>query len=95
MSMSVLEARFRDQPGCSVSDPFCYGRPGCREAPQKQGAAHMKTYTIAAIAGDGIGPEVIAAGVEVLTALRRARRRLRARGRALRLGLGLLPAPRA
>ena len=29
----------------------------------------MKTYTIAAIPGDGIGPEVIAAGVEVLNAL--------------------------
>jgi tartrate dehydrogenase/decarboxylase/D-malate dehydrogenase len=29
----------------------------------------MKTYRIAAIAGDGIGPEVIAAGVEVLEAL--------------------------
>src|SRR6266513_3053964 len=29
----------------------------------------MKTYTIAAIPGDGIGTEVIAAGVEVLTAI--------------------------
>src|SRR6476660_6713242 len=29
----------------------------------------MKTYTIAAIPGDGIGTEVIAAGVEVLKAL--------------------------
>ena len=29
----------------------------------------MKTYAIAAIPGDGIGTEVIAAGVEVLTAL--------------------------
>src|SRR5918999_2248146 len=31
----------------------------------------MKTYTIAAIPGDGIGAEVIGAGVEVLTALAR------------------------
>src|SRR3569833_3477409 len=30
---------------------------------------NMKTYTIAAIPGDGIGTEVIAAGVEVLKAL--------------------------
>jgi tartrate dehydrogenase/decarboxylase/D-malate dehydrogenase len=29
----------------------------------------MKTYKIAAIPGDGIGTEVIAAGVEVLNAL--------------------------
>ena len=29
----------------------------------------MKSYRIAAIPGDGIGKEVIAAGVEVLTAL--------------------------
>ena len=29
----------------------------------------MKTYAIAAIPGDGIGPEVIAAGIEVLTAI--------------------------
>ena len=29
----------------------------------------MKTYRIAAIGGDGIGPEVIEAGLEVLTAL--------------------------
>jgi tartrate dehydrogenase/decarboxylase/D-malate dehydrogenase len=29
----------------------------------------MKTYAIAAIPGDGIGPEVIAAGVEVMNAL--------------------------
>jgi tartrate dehydrogenase/decarboxylase/D-malate dehydrogenase len=32
----------------------------------------MKTYRIAAIGGDGIGPEVIAAGVEVLEALAKA-----------------------
>ncbi len=32
----------------------------------------MKTYTIAAIGGDGIGPEVIGAGVEVLKALGKA-----------------------
>jgi len=32
----------------------------------------MKTYRIAAIGGDGIGPEVIAAGVEVLQALGKA-----------------------
>ena len=31
----------------------------------------MKAYTIAAIPGDGIGTEVVAAGVEVLTALAR------------------------
>ena len=35
----------------------------------------MKTYKIAAIPGDGIGKEVIAAGIEVLDALARARRR--------------------
>ena len=32
----------------------------------------MKTYRIAAIGGDGIGPEVIEAGIEVLTALAKA-----------------------
>ena len=32
----------------------------------------MKTYKIAAIGGDGIGPEVIGAGVEVLKALGKA-----------------------
>jgi tartrate dehydrogenase/decarboxylase/D-malate dehydrogenase len=31
----------------------------------------MKTYSIAAIPGDGIGTEVIAAGIEVLQALAR------------------------
>ena len=35
----------------------------------------MKTYKIAAIPGDGIGTEVVDAGVEVLEALARARRR--------------------
>ncbi|MEO5677628.1 MAG: isocitrate/isopropylmalate family dehydrogenase, partial [Usitatibacter sp.] len=32
----------------------------------------MKTYKIAAIGGDGIGPEVIDAGIEVLAALGKA-----------------------
>ena len=32
----------------------------------------MKTYRIAAIGGDGIGPEVIEAGIEVLTSLSKA-----------------------
>ncbi len=32
----------------------------------------MKTYKIAAIGGDGIGPEVIEAGIEVLEALGKA-----------------------
>ena len=31
----------------------------------------MRTYSIAAIPADGIGPEVISAGVEVLRALER------------------------
>src|SRR5690349_11763360 len=34
--------------------------------------APMKTYRIAAIGGDGIGPEVIDAGLEVLEALGKA-----------------------
>ena len=50
----------------------------------------MKTYKIAAIPGDGIGKEVIAAGLEVLDALA-ARDGGFARRRSLRLGLGLLP----
>ena len=33
----------------------------------------MKTYNIAAIPGDGIGTEVIAAGIQVLQALARKR----------------------
>ena len=32
----------------------------------------MKNYSIAAIGGDGIGPEVIEAGIEALTALAKA-----------------------
>ena len=32
----------------------------------------MKTYDIAAIGGDGIGPEVIEAGIEALNALAKA-----------------------
>ena len=37
----------------------------------------MKTYTIAAIPGDGIGTEVVSAGVEVLQALAARRRHYR------------------
>src|SRR5688572_2092659 len=36
---------------------------------QSEGGSDMKTYAIAAIPGDGIGTEVIAAGVEALNAL--------------------------
>ena len=50
----------------------------------------MRTHRIAAIGGDGIGPEVIAAGLAGARRLRRARRRLPVRGRAFRLGIGLL-----
>ena len=49
----------------------------------------MRTYKIAAIPGDGIGTEVIAAGVEVLQASAK-RERLCRRGRSFRLGLGAL-----
>ena len=37
----------------------------------------MRTHSIAAIPADGIGPEVIAAGVRVLEALAEAQRRHR------------------
>ena len=46
----------------------------------------MRHYRIAAIPGDGIGTEVIAAGVEVLDALAQARRRLRARRSTISTG---------
>ena len=39
----------------------------------------MREYRIAAIPGDGIGIEVIAAGLKVLDVLAAARRRLQAR----------------
>ena len=54
------------------------------------GESPVRTLRIAAIPGDGIGTEVIAAGLEVLERLRQARRRLRARLRSFRLGLGAL-----
>ena len=31
----------------------------------------MNTYTIAVVAGDGIGPEVVASGIEIMTAAAR------------------------
>lgn len=37
----------------------------------RKGAKGMKTYRIAAISGDGIGTEVVAAGIEVLQAVAR------------------------
>ena len=51
----------------------------------------MARHRIAAIAGDGIGQEVIAAGLEVLGALRRAQPDLALEVDELRLGLGALP----
>ena len=48
-------------------------RESCEDAEDVSAATtsepDMKTYAIAAIPGDGIGTEVIAAGVEVLAAL--------------------------
>ena len=46
----------------------------------------MKTYTIAAIPGDGIGTEVVAAGVEVAGRNRQARRRLCIQGSITSIG---------
>ncbi len=54
----------------------------------------MARHRIAAIGGDGIGQEVIAAGLEVLAALAAARAGPRARDHELRVGLGALPAHR-
>ena len=51
----------------------------------------MAAHRIAAIPGDGIGQEVIAAGLEVLEALRARAPELRPRGADVRLGLGSLP----
>jgi hypothetical protein len=42
-------------------------RPGIEPLERRKDG--MKTYKIAAIGGDGIGPEVIDAGIEVLKAL--------------------------
>ncbi len=50
----------------------------------------MKTYRIAAIPGDGIGTEVIDAGVEVLKALAAREGKLRVPVRSLRLGRRVL-----
>src|SRR5262249_58409269 len=44
-------------------------RDAAERRQEARGAESMKSYRIAAIPGDGIGKEVIAAGVEVLTAL--------------------------
>src|SRR5262249_50514337 len=44
-------------------------RDAAERRQEARGAESMKSYRIAAIPGDGIGQEVIAAGVEVLTAL--------------------------
>ena len=46
----------------------------------------MKTYRIAAIPGDGIGTEVIGAGVEALQEVARWARWVRAPDRLVRLG---------
>ena len=51
----------------------------------------MREYSIAAIPADGIGPEVIGAGLEVLEPLEAAGRSCGFDIRTLRLGLGLLP----
>jgi tartrate dehydrogenase/decarboxylase / D-malate dehydrogenase len=53
----------------------------------------VKTYRIAAIPGDGIGNEVIPAGIEVLDALA-GKGGFQARLRAFRLELGALPEDR-
>ena len=50
----------------------------------------MRTFRIAAIPGDGIGTEVIAAGVEVLDGCAARDGGFRVRVRAFRLGLGVL-----
>ena len=55
------------------------------------GGRAVARHRIAAIGGDGIGQEVIAAGLEVLAALGAREPGLAARGRELRLGLGALP----
>ena len=50
----------------------------------------MRTHRIAAMGGDGIGPEVVAAGVAGSQSLRRARWSVQAGISGFRLGLGLL-----
>ena len=50
----------------------------------------MAVHRIAAIPGDGIGQEVIAAGLEVLEALQARDARAAPRGDSVRLGLGIL-----
>ena len=56
--------------------PFAGEGPG-EERSRVRGRCAMKSYKIAALGGDGIGKEVIAAGLEVLASLRRARWRFR------------------
>ena len=53
-------------------------RPKHSQQPQPNRSIPMREYSIAAIPADGIGPEVITAGLEVLDAVAAARRRLRA-----------------
>ena len=48
----------------------------------------MKTYRIAVVGGDGIGPEVIAGAVEVLAAAAAAGHGIRARFRSAPAGAG-------
>ena len=55
----------------------------------------MRRYRIAVIPGDGIGKEVIPAGIEVLKALAEREGGTRIRLRFLRLGLGPLSRDRA
>ena len=52
----------------------------------------MKTYKIAAIPADGIGTEVIAAGIQALEALAKTRRRFRVFLYPFRLGFRPLQA---
>ena len=54
----------------------------------------MRTHKIAAMGGDGIGAEVVEAGVQVLGGLRRARWQAHPGLPGLRLGFGLLPEAR-
>src|SRR5262249_28619475 len=55
-------------PQCAFASPTAL-RYRCAAIPHARRMFTMKTYKIAAIPGDGIGKEVIAAGVEVLEAL--------------------------
>src|SRR5207249_7736189 len=68
-----LQPEFRGAPGRSGSNasglPAHGGRDGCRGPARGAGGPVSGTPTIAVLAGDGIGPEVMAPAIAVLRAV--------------------------